>query len=145
MQLLKILLTGPDHIEFARTRLESRWLMHPVVKRLVQGFVRSKNKDELSAAAFLAEFDGDAAAQALLSELLAQVHAVPEPQKQLLDVLTRLRNEFINAELLTLTRRLSHPEASETERVELLHRQKELRALKQSPLAERAPGARADS
>ena len=144
-QLLKILLTGQDHIDFVRARLDSRWLVHPIAKRIVQSLSKAEENNAPSPAALLAELDGDVAAQALLTEILAQAHTVPEPQKQLVDVLTRLRNEFISADLLTLTRRLSHPDASESERIELLHRQKELRVLKQSPLMERDTDAQADA
>ena len=50
------------------------------------------------------------------------------------DVLTHLRNDFLNAELQRLTRELTHPDVPDDRRLELLQQQKELRALRQQPL-----------
>jgi DNA primase len=134
-QLIRILVIAPEHVQFAAGRLDREWIVHPVVKRIVQRLTDSAISGVALTPTIFPEFHDDAAAQTLLSEVLAESHAVPQPEKQLVDVLTHLRNDFISAELLKLTRRLSHPEASESERLQLLHRQKELRTLKQTPLA----------
>ena len=54
-------------------------------------------------------------------------------RKQIVDVLTHLRNDFLTAELQRLTRELTHPDMPEERRTELLHRQQELRAQRQQP------------
>jgi DNA primase len=145
-QLLKILIGGPDHWPFAVAHLDLQWLVHPTVKRIVQQCFESEHRGEKSAAALFTEFHDDAAAQHLLSEVLAEQHSIPQPEKQLADVLTHLRNDFISAELQKLTRQLAHPETPEAERIELMHRQKVLRTLKQRPLSEaRLVGANSDS
>ncbi len=134
-QLIRILLMAHEHVQFAAARLDPDWLVHPVIKRIVRRLTDSTIRGTTVAATIFQEFQDDPTSQILLSEVLAESHAVPQPEKQLVDVLTHLRNDFISAELLKLTRRLSHPDASEGERMQLLHRQKELRTLKQSPLA----------
>jgi DNA primase len=141
-QLLKILLTAQEHVEFAVARLELPWVIHPVVQRIVQRLAGAQHDSAASASAIFAEFHDDAAAQTLLSEVLAEAHSIPQPEKQLIDVLTYLRNDFIAAELQRLTRQLSHPETSESDRLELMRRQQELRARKQSPLTELADAGR---
>lgn len=138
MQLLKLLVAAPQHLQFALSHLDLQWLVHPAVKRILQHCSDSKHDSGKPAPALFADFHEDAAAQALLSEVLADQHAIPHPERQLVDVLTHLRNDFISAELHKLTRQLSHPETAEAMRVELLLRQKDLRASKQQPLRDAA-------
>ena len=134
MQLLKLLIAGEPHLPFAAAHLDLQWLVHPVVKRVVQQCFEHEHEGTESAGALLAIFHEDSAAQQLLSAVLADQRPVPQPEQQLKDVLTHLRNDFINAELQTLTRRLTQPEISDEERNAALERQKELRAAKQRPL-----------
>jgi DNA primase len=133
-QLLRILLAGPEHGAFAAPRLRLDWILHPVARRIVEQL--QANETELPAAvAVIHQLEGDPAAQTVLTSLLTEGQPIPEPQKQLVDVLTRLRNDFISARLIEITRRLGHPDATEDERLRLLQRQQELRAQKQSPIS----------
>jgi len=43
-------------------------------------------------------------------------------------------DQFIDREIASLTQRINQPEVNETERIELIRRQQELRALKRKPL-----------
>ena len=132
-QLLKILTSGETHLQFAASHLDARWVMNSIVKRIVQRCFEHKEQVNNSGA-LLALFHDDGAAQQLLSSVLADDRPIPHPEQQLKDVLTHLRNDAINAELQTLTRRLAQPEISDEERLAVLQRQKELRAAKQRTL-----------
>ena len=55
-------------------------------------------------------------------------------RRQIIDSVNNLRNDYFAAELQRLTRELAHPDMSDEQRTELLHRQKDLRAQKQQPL-----------
>ncbi|HEY0552501.1 MAG TPA: DNA primase [Verrucomicrobiae bacterium] len=136
MQLLKLLLFNGDHRPVAASHLDANWLMNSTVKRIVQRCLKDIGEALPQGAAFLSEFHDDPAAQALIGTILADHHPIPEPEKQMADVLIHLRNDFLNAELQRLTRELTHPDVSDEHRLELLHRQKELRAERQRPLDE---------
>jgi DNA primase len=134
MQLLKLLLSSGDHRVVAATLWDAKWLMSPVVKRIVHRCLQDMEETLPHGAAFLSEFRDDPAAQSLIGAVLADHHSIPQPEKQIVDVLTHLRNDFLAAELQRLTRELTHPDMPDGRRLELLHRQKELRVQRQQAL-----------
>lgn len=134
MQLLKLLLFSADHHPVAAAHLDTNWLMNSAVKRIVQRCLKDAEATLPQGAAFLSEFHDDPAAQALIGTILADDHSIPEPDKQIVDVLTHLRNDFLNAELQRLTRELTHPDVPDERRLQLLQQQQELRAQRQKPL-----------
>lgn len=133
IQLLKILLANNEHLPFAATHLDFDWLVHPVVKQIIERRLRAGD-ESFTAASFFANFRDDATVQQFLSTLLADDRPIPEPAKQLTDVLQHLRDDKINAELQQLTREVAHPDVSDERRLELLQRQKELRLQRQQPI-----------
>ena len=54
--------------------------------------------------------------------------------QQLADVALRLRNQFIDRQLAALMQRANQPECAETERLDLLRQQQELRRRKRQPI-----------
>ena len=134
-QLIKLLLAHGDHRALAAAHVDFSWLTNPAVQRVVRRCLRDGDESLPSGAALLHEFADDAQAQSLISSALAEQHVIPNPEKQIVDVLTNLRNDFFAAELQRLSRELSHPDMSDEQRVELMHRQKELRTRRQQPLA----------
>ena len=133
-QLLKILLTGDEHVTLVSANLELQWIIHPIVKRVVARRLEVSHAP-FSATGFLASFQEDPEAQQLLTTLLADDRPIPQPEKQLVDVLRHLRDNAINTELQRLTRELAHPDMPDERRLDLLHRQKELRARRQQVLS----------
>ncbi len=134
LQLLKLLLAHGDHRAVAAAHLDFNWLSNLAVQRIAQRCLKDIEEGLPGGAALLHEFQFDPAAQALVGTALADHHVIPEPEKQIVDVLTNLRNDFLAAALQRLSREVAHPDLSDAERTELLHRQKELRVQKQQPL-----------
>src|SRR5438093_4858971 len=87
-----------------------------------------------SLASYLSECES-AEMQNLITEAVAEERAIHNPSVQLSDIALRLRNQFIDREMAALLQRVNQPETSETEHLDLLRRQQELRALKRQPLA----------
>lgn len=135
MQLLKLLLSGGHHRGPAAAHLDVAWLSNAVVQRVVQRCLQDIEEPMPQGAAFLGEFQDDPAAQSLIGEALADGRPIPQPEKQILDVLTHLRNDFLTARLQDLTRQLSHPDTADEQRLLLLRQQQELRAQRHQPLA----------
>ena len=57
------------------------------------------------------------------------------PEMQLADVVLKVRNQFVDRRIAASIQRLSLPEIPETERLQLLQEQQELRAFKRRTLA----------
>jgi DNA primase len=134
LQLLKLLLSSGDHRGLAVTHLDPKWITNPVARRIANRCLTQIDQPPVQGAALLSSFRDDSQAHALLGTLLADEGAIPQPEKQMVDVLTHMRNDFIGNELQRLTRELTHPDTADERRVELLQRQKELRAQRQQPL-----------
>ena len=135
LQLLKLLLAHGDHRAVAAAHLDFHWLTNTAVQRIAQRCLKDLEEGLPNGAALLHEFQFDPAAQALVSTVLTDHQVIPEPGRQIVDVLTNLRNDFFAAELQRLTRELAHPDMSDEQRVEMMHLQKELRTQRQQPLA----------
>jgi len=72
--------------------------------------------------------------RALVTEAVAEDRKIPNPDRQLADVVTSLRNQFLDHQITASIQRASQPETSETDRMELLRQQQELRHQKRAPL-----------
>jgi hypothetical protein len=61
---------------------------------------------------------------------------VPNPKQQLADIALRLRNQFIDRQVAASMQKANQAETTESEKMDLLRQQQELRAAKRQPLAE---------
>jgi DNA primase len=134
-QLLKILLLHEDQAAIAARHLDSEWVKHPVVRRVIDRRLEEiRSGQATSTATFLDQFQEDPVAQLLITEAAASKHPVPQPDRQLQDIVTLLRNQSIATRLQQLTIQLSHPDTTEQERIELLQAQASLRQLRKTAL-----------
>lgn len=139
--LLKLLLLYDDLAEEVAVLLSLDWLAHPTVRRVVALRMDAHAQHSwLGVASMLAEIE-DEAARSLVTEALADERQLPNPKQQLQDVLQRLRNQFIDAQLASLTQRANTPGISETDLLALLRQQQDLRRLKRQPLVSSANAA----
>ena len=60
---------------------------------------------------------------------------MPNPEQQLLDVILKLRNQYLDRELAASLQRVGQPGIGDAEHLKELQQQKKLRELKRSPLA----------
>lgn len=133
--LLKLLLLHEQLASWAASHLNSEWVQHPTVRHIVaQRLVAQSQGTWTNLAAFLDSFESDEA-QGLITAAAAENRAIPDPERQLADLVTRLRNQSLDRQLAALSHRASQPETNDEERVNLLRQQQELRQLKQRPLS----------
>jgi hypothetical protein len=69
-----------------------------------------------------------------MRSLVAEDRPIPNPEQQLTDVALRLRNQFLDRQIMACVQRAGLPETSEVKRVELLRQQQKLREQKRTPL-----------
>jgi DNA primase len=132
--LLKVLLMHQDVATWALAHLDPAWIEHTLVKQLVMQLLEiHRGQSWHSLAAFLAECP-DPRLQQLITEVSTTDKPVPNPEKQLKDIATRLRNQFITRQMARVVQQLSDPALNDEQREELLHQLQNLRALKGKPL-----------
>lgn len=132
--LVKLIFTHEDFAGWLAEHLNVDWLAHPLVRQIVAERIDAhRNKTWRNLPAFL-ESCGTSEAQNLITEVTADERKIPNPSRQLVDVVMRLRNGFIDRRLAALTLQANDSKTDDAERVELLRQQQSLRELKRQPL-----------
>ena len=122
-------------ITWAAAHLDPKWIQHGTIRQIISQRLAAHTKQAWRGlAAFLDDFEAQEA-QSLMTEVSADDRAIPDPARQLADVVTRLRNQFIDQQLAALVHRGNSPEMGEAERIDLLRQQQHLRQLKRQPIA----------
>ena len=128
--LLKYLLASADLAHFAAAHLEPAWVTHPTVRRIA-ALHFSLGTD---VAGLLAQFEGDDFACRLITENASEQRAIPEPERQLADLIVRLRNTAYDQRIAQLSARLADRTLSSAEHEETSAEQMRLRLSKVQPL-----------
>ena len=132
--LLKLLLLHDDLVAWTALHLDVNWISHPFVRQIVERRLTAQtNETWQSLAAFLDECESPGM-RGLVTEAVAEDRKLPNPDQQLGDVVLKLRNQFLDRQIAASIQRASQPETSETDRMELLRQQQELRQQKRAPL-----------
>jgi hypothetical protein len=132
--LLKLLLLHDDLVGWAALHLDVNWVSHPLARQIVEKRLAAQtNESWKNLAAFLDECESPEM-RSLVTEAVAEDRKLPNPDRQLTDVITSLRNQFLDRQLAASIQRASQPETSEADRMELLRQQQELRQQKRAPL-----------
>jgi DNA primase len=133
--LLKLVLMHAARTDWLAAHLDPNWIQHPVVKDIVSRWLRSHADGSWrSVGLFLDQFDSPQV-RSLITEATMDDREIPNPEQQLADLTFRLRNQSLDRQLTALTLRISQPETSDLEKVELLREQQQLKQLKRQPLA----------
>ena len=133
--LLKLLLLHDELAAWAALHLEVNWMAHPLVRELVvRRLAMQREETWKSLAAFLDELEMPGARD-LVTEAAAEDRRIPNPEQQLADVTTKLRNQSLDRQIAALMQKSSLPGTSETEKIDLLRQQQKLREQKRAPLA----------
>ncbi len=73
--------------------------------------------------------------RSLVTEAVTVERKIPNPETQLADVTLKLRNQFFDQRLGELMQKIGRPETSDTQKIEFLHEQQQLKRQKRSPLS----------
>jgi DNA primase len=144
-QFLKLLLETDDFVEWAGNQVHPEWFQNAAVQKIFNRRLELHRANGwLGISAFLGDVGDE---QQIITKVIAgelidrNADGTPLASrkqnlsgKQILDVATKLRNQFIERSLAMLKHRANQPELSDEERVELLKQQQELREMKRRPL-----------
>jgi len=124
-----------DLVDSCATMIQPEWIPNALALQIFSKRVEAHRAGTWSSlGAFLGECDSPETRN-LVTEAATEDRLLAKPEQQLMDVATRLRNQFIERQLAALMHRANQPELSDEQRVELLRQQQELRELKRKPLS----------
>jgi DNA primase len=133
--LLRLAFGEDDLIQRLAAALRPEWIQNETVKRLV--FLRLARHTAGSwhgAAALMSELDD--ADRELLSAVLADPKPATDPLRQLDDTLTKLRNQYLDSQLMKLSQQMNSPTASDEEKFRCAREHRQLSDLKRRPILE---------
>jgi DNA primase len=132
--LLKLLLLHDDLVAWAALHLDVNWISHSLTRQIVaQRLAAQTNETWKSPAVFLDECETPEM-RSLVTEAVAEDRKIPNPEQQLGDVTLKLRNQFLDRQIIALTQKVSQPETDDVRRLEWLREQQKLREQKRTPL-----------
>jgi len=85
-------------------------------------------------AGLLGRFEEDPVAQSVITEAATEQREIPEPERQLADVIRRLRDAWLERQIALGNGRLADPALEDDERLGLLSELQALRQRKRAPL-----------
>jgi DNA primase len=132
--LLKYLFLHEDLVEWASAHLDPAWLQNPSTRQVVSKRLEAhKDQSWTSLTAFLDRFESTEL-RTLITEATAQERPIPSPDRQLKDLVLKLRNQYLDRQKAALEQKMSQRECTEAERLDLLRQQLEFRSRKGQPL-----------
>ena len=130
--LLKLALIDCSSTEWLETHLDPKWVEHPAVREILQQhFALHAENPEAGTPELLGTLNADAFKR-LATEAVTDGRAIPDPAKQLRDIVQRLRNQFIERRLTGIKRELSG--ANDEQLVKLIAERDQLKELTRNSL-----------
>src|SRR5208283_3932973 len=130
--LLKLLLRHDDLVAWAVLHLDVNWIFHPLVRQIVEKRLAAQtNESWKNLAAFLDECESPEM-RALVTEAVAEDRKIPNPDQQLADVITSLRNQFLDRQIGTCIQRANQPGIAESDQIKFSRTEQELRKQKRA-------------
>ena len=127
---MKLLLIDDEPVDWAAAHLDLTWVRDATVRQvLTLRFAAQANGAWRGVATLLTELDNPSA-RSLVTEALSERREIPNRGQQLADVILRLRNQFIDQQLMALKQRDSTMGLSPSEQGEFLR----LHQAKRQPL-----------
>ena len=126
--LLRLVFYEPAFGDWAADCLDPRWVEHAQVRQILEQSAQTGEPAEV----LLGQLDP--ATGKLFTAALAAGEGVPDPGRQLWDLVMRMRNRYLDRRLSELTRITAQPNLPEDKLLEVMEEQRELRQEKQSEL-----------
>jgi DNA primase len=141
--LLWFMLSNDELLGWIVERLDVRWLRHSKARQIAESCCTEVRAGSWAGATGLLD-KYDEETRRLITEIVTESVKLVDPEKTLKGdpghsdkrgILEKLRDEFIDDEMTALRQRASQPETSDDERIVVLRKREELRALKKQPVS----------
>jgi DNA primase len=135
LHLLKLLLLHEGLAATAALNLDASWIVHPHIRRIAELRLAVPQSETWHGIAEFLDNCESAEQRSLVTEAVAEERKIPNPETQLADVVLKLRNQFFDRQIATLTQKISQPQTGNDERLALLREQMKLKEQKRLPLS----------
>lgn len=134
--LLKLLLIVEGDGRGWIPHLRPEWISNPTLRHLAEDIRQIEQEQRWEGPTAFMNSVTDGFEQSLVTEAMMEKRAIPDATKQLHDYLLKLRNQYLDRQMLAANQRLMHPSVSADEQVTLMQMQQRLRNAKKLPLEE---------
>jgi len=128
--LLKYIFASDEAAEWAKTRLDLAWIRHPLVRQIIE----KRCKSEWRSVPAMVDETEDEILRSLLTAAVAEEIEKTDLVKKVTETAVLIRNDHLDRELQKLKSHLNQPDLSQSDIVNTLQLQAQLRKLKQQPL-----------
>jgi len=133
--LLKLIGSDKIEIDWLAKYLNTSWIQNATVRHIVAAVIQAHLSNQWSGLPGLISIFQDHESQALLASVLADNREIPEPQKQIQELVLYLRNLEIERQLNQILALANKNDLPDPEQKELISKRMKLMALKNQPLS----------
>ena len=133
--LLKLLFLHEEIVGWAAANLDPSWIQHAAARQIVTARVAAEEHQTWTSLGGFLDACESAEQRNLITEAATEERPIKDQAVQLADVALKLRNLFIDRQMMAVSQQINHPETDDVTRDNLLRQQQELRVLKRQPLA----------
>ncbi|MGC8828790.1 MAG: DNA primase [Verrucomicrobiia bacterium] len=130
--LLKIVFSKPTTIEILNDYLDVNWIQDTRIQTIIEKLMQQK-PETFDVSRFIEEFE-NVEQMAIISESAIKPDAIPNPEKQISDLIKKLRNKFIKQQIDRLKMQLSQNNLDDNTILNLLKNISELKKAQEEPL-----------
>lgn len=120
-------------LDWTMHHLDPQWIQHPITRKIIQARIQQAGGD-LAMTALLTELGEDGFSRQLVTEAASEQRVIANLPTQLADLTRRIRDQWIDRQIVLLSSRLSDPALDHEAHIHTLREQQQLRALKRQPL-----------
>ena len=131
------MLETDDYVDWIARHLQTAWVIHPVVREIVEARVRIHIAGAWPGLAAWLSQPGNASWQNMLTGVLTDRRPVPDKEEFLKGsphkkgVVQLMRDKYIERSLTTLNQQLANPDLSDADKLACMTKLQELRKLRQ--------------
>lgn len=133
--LLKLVLSRDELVKWASDHLNPVWIKNPLVREILELRLTPNAEGAHPEPAVLLGNVADDRCRRLITEAMVEEREIPNPARQLEDVVLRLRNDHLDAKLSELMARLGDVSLAESEKAKILEARAKLTLIKRTPLS----------
>lgn len=132
--LLKLLFNNDSTAPWVAQHLDPAWIVHPAVRQLVQHRLTAETEGTWDNVASLLSQIPDPALHQLATEAAADNRGCAQAERQIHDVVRRLRDAALERDIVEVNRQIADPAVDDPHKLVLLRRKHELTLAKRAPL-----------
>lgn len=132
--LLKLFLICEAEWDILANCFQAEWIEHPLIRKIIVTALDIHNAGEYSVHTLLSSFP-DPQAQEILCEALAQnTENIPDPARQLRELILTLRSKYCDHLLRAINLQMSAPGITTPEQIDLLRQKNRIREIRTTPI-----------